>query len=96
MALIIEIKVVPSSGKSDWLIDKSGCLKWFLKSPPEKGEANKELIKALAKQLKVPQQDIEIIGGLTSRKKILKIHVSLTWADILKALEIDQQQVITF
>ena len=43
----------------------------FLKSPPDKGKANKELIKFLAKYLDLSTSEISIIAGHTSREKTL-------------------------
>lgn len=91
MSLTLEIKVVPSSGTQRITIDKAGAIKLFLKSPPEKGLANKELIKFLAKELGVPQDRVEIIGGATTRKKIVKIHVPLSRDQALVALGIAKQ-----
>ena len=92
MALIIEVKVVPSSGRSEWQLNLNGKLKCFLKSAPEKGAANKELIKSLSKQLKIPQMDIEIISGLIERNKKIKIHISLTFATFLEKVGIPELQ----
>jgi len=44
-----------------------------LTSKPEKGKANLELIKKLAKHFKVPSSQIRIVSGLKSRKKIIEI-----------------------
>lgn len=93
MALIIKIKVVPGAGKYTWQLDKNGTLKCFLKSAPEKGAANKELIKSLSKQLKITQQDIEIISGLTDRNKTLKIHTALTETEFLAQVGIQESQM---
>jgi uncharacterized protein len=92
MAFILEIKVVPSSGMQQWKIDASGQLKCYLKSPPEKGLANMELIKAIAKIVKVSQDHIYIMSGLTSRKKVIKINASLTYDQFLGLLGINRQQ----
>lgn len=92
MALIIEVKVVPQSGKSGYELDKKGCLKWHLKSAPEKGLANKELVRALSKELKIPQNDIEIVGGLTSRNKKIKIHTALTFEQFCQKLGLSYQE----
>lgn len=92
MALIIEIKVTPQSGKSCFELDKQGVLRGFLKSAPEKGAANKELIKLLSKKLKIPQNDIEIISGLTIRKKKIKIHKSLTFEQFCDKFELSYQK----
>ncbi len=40
---------------------------------PEKGKANKALIKLLAKKLRLPKSAIQIIAGHQSRDKILLI-----------------------
>ena len=95
MALVISVKVVPSSGKSAWQQDKNGQLKCFLKSAPEKGAANKELIKTLSKLLKVPQQDIEIVSGLIDRRKNIKIHTALTLEEFLQKIGVDNQLRLT-
>ena len=92
MALIIEIKVTPQSGKACVEIDKQGVLRSFLKSAPEKGAANKELIKLLSKELKVPQNDIEIIAGLTVKKKKIKIHKALTFEQFCDKLGLSYQK----
>lgn len=84
--MIIEVKVVPSSGKNKWVIDKSGQLKCYLKSPPERGLANNELIRLIAQMLKIPQQSVIIISGLTSKKKRIEIKAqSVQYADFLAA-----------
>lgn len=92
MALIIEIKVTPQSGRSCFELDRKGDLKCFLKSAPEKGAANKELIKLLSKKLKIPQNDLDIIAGLTVRKKRIKIHVALTFEQFYDKLGLSYQQ----
>ena len=91
MALIIQVKVVPSSGRSNWAIDKSGILKAHLKSPAQKGLANEELVKIIAKALRVPQREVTIISGANSRTKRIKINAELGYDQILNALGIEQQ-----
>jgi len=91
MAFIFNVKVVPSSGRNKWTIDASGRLKCFLKNPPEKGLANKELIKLVAKVVGVPKADVEIISGATSRNKKIKIFAELTLDDFLAKLGLDKQ-----
>ena len=91
MAISIDIKVIPQSGKFQFQLDSSGLIKCYLISPPEDGKANKELVKGLAKMLKLPQQDIEIIVGLAHRKKTITIHASLTLEDIYNALDLIYQ-----
>ena len=44
-----------------------------LTSKPEKGKANLELIKKLAKYFKVPSSHVRIVSGLKSKRKIVEI-----------------------
>lgn len=53
---------------------EDGTLKMNVTSAPEKGKANKEIIKFLSKELGVPKNSIEIISGETSPKKMIKIR----------------------
>lgn len=85
-SLIIEMKVVPSSGKSALVLDKSGRLKAFLKSPPEDGKANKELCKLLAQSLGCTQSAVTIIAGATSRNKKILLEIPLSFDEMLSKL----------
>ena len=91
MALIVEIKVVPGSGNPRCILDKSGMLKCYLKNPPEKGKANQELIKLIAKAVGVPNDKVAIVTGLASRSKRLKIEQNLTFDALLECLGIQRQ-----
>jgi len=92
MALLCTIKVIPSSGRNAWVLDKSGTLKCYLKSPPEKGKANKELIKLIADVLSLAQHKITLMSGLTSRVKRVKIDLDITFEQLLEKLKIEYQQ----
>lgn len=41
--------------------------------PPEKGKANKRIVELMAKELGIKKQDIKIVSGGTSSRKILEI-----------------------
>ncbi len=94
MPLVLIIKVIPNAGKQQFFCDKSGSLKCHLKSVPEQGKANQELIKLLSKALSLPQHDIEIIQGATQRTKKLKIATSKALADVLPLLGIELQTTL--
>ncbi len=91
MALVIQVKVVPSSGRNQYRLDKSGQLKIYLKSPPERGKANHELVSLLAKELRLPLSAIAIVSGHTDPKKRLKVETSLTFEQLLEKLGIHTQ-----
>jgi uncharacterized protein len=92
MPLMIELKVIPSAGRIAWILDKSGQLKCYLKSPPEKGKANAELIKLIAKAVGISQDRVIIVAGATDRKKRIKIEAAINFDQLLSFLSIDRQQ----
>lgn len=69
----LSIKVVPKSSTTAIVGVEGGELKIRVAAPPEDGKANKELIRFLSKVFKVPQRDIQLIKGETSRHKVLLI-----------------------
>lgn len=84
--MIITVKVVPSAGKQQLIVDKSGQLKCYVKSAAEKNLANNELIAVLAAALRCSKHDIEIMTGLTSRLKRVRVPVSGSFNDLLEKL----------
>jgi uncharacterized protein (TIGR00251 family) len=94
MSIILEVKVIPQSGKQALQIDKSGQLKCYLKSPPEGGKANEELIKFMSKKLSITQDSFFILQGVTARKKLLKIDIDCTREELLGKLGVDYQKTI--
>ena len=65
---LIQLRIVPNSSKNE-LIFEENRIKVKIKSIPEDGKANSELIKFFKKNgLK-----IEILKGLKSREKFIKI-----------------------
>lgn len=93
MPLTITVKVVPNSGKNHCILDKSGKLKWYLKSVPEKGKANAELIKSVAQAANIPQTAVTIIAGATARSKTLKLDVDYSFETLLQLLGLNYTQL---
>ena len=59
---------------SDGRIEVSGDeIAVSIKSPPERGKANRELIKKLAEHFGVAESRVRIISGTTSRKKLVDV-----------------------
>lgn len=75
MAVVLEIKVIPNSKQQGFESEVSGRIKCRLKSKPEGGKANVELIKLLSKLLGVSTDCFKILRGATSRNKMIKIDV---------------------
>lgn len=85
--LIIQVKVVPHSGRQEFQVDKNGTLKCFLKSAPERGKANMELMKLVAQRLKIPQYQVQLISGQTTRLKVLRIFTLLSYEEFLERIK---------
>ncbi len=78
---VLTVKLTPKASKNEiqgWQDDGQGgnILKVSVTAIPEKGKANRALIKLLAKKLKLPASSISIISGETSRIKKVKIDAS--------------------
>lgn len=72
--LYLRIRVNPKSatqGFQESLAD--GTLKIRLRSAPEKGEANAELVDFLAKSFDIPCEKLHIVSGQHDRTKLVKI-----------------------
>ena len=66
---LIKIKVIPNSSREE-LKEEKGSYRLYLKARPEKGKANREIIKFFKKNLGLK---VEIKSGEKSREKVLKI-----------------------
>jgi len=44
-----------------------------IRSPPEKGKANAELIEKIARHFGVPKSGVRIVSGKLSKKKIVEV-----------------------
>lgn len=91
MSLIIDLKVVPNAKMSKIILDKSGLIVVYVKSPPVDGKANKEVLKSFAKAIDINQSEITLVSGLTSKRKKIKIHKPLTIKDVMLKLGFDIQ-----
>ena len=74
MTFKIKIKVTPNSIRDEipgYLGED--ILKIKIKAKPIKGKANTYLLRYLSKELKIPQKNLSIVKGKTSRIKILEV-----------------------
>ncbi len=69
----IKIKVKPRSKESK-VVEADDFLKVFVKSPPEGGKANEEVIELISKYFGVKKSSIRIVSGFKSREKIVEIE----------------------
>jgi len=83
----LHTKIKPNS-KNQRIIDNNDYLIIFLRSKPVKNKANNELINLLKKTLNISPNQIKIISGLKSSRKIIKLTYteSVNEEDIIKKL----------
>lgn len=83
--MYLQVKVIPKARKTEfieWLKeDGSDTAKIKLKAAPEKGAANKDLLHFLAKSCHLKKEDVKIISGHTSTRKLIKLpeQTKLPW-----------------
>lgn len=70
----IAIKVMPRSFKTEFVGIESGRMKIKCNSPALKGKANNEVIGFLAEILRLPKNLLEIVNGVRSHHKVIKIY----------------------
>ncbi len=90
MPIIVEIKVVPSSGRIGCKLEGSR-LKCYLKAAPEKGKANDELVRYLAKKLGLKGAQVRLVSGATSKLKRIQIDYEISFEEICSRLGIEKQ-----
>ena len=72
--VVFQVKIHPSASKNEIkeiLEDKT--VKINIAAPPEKGKANRELVKFLAQQLGVEKNNVTLISGETSPQKRIRV-----------------------
>lgn len=69
----IRVRVQPNARSSEVLGFREGVLRLRVSAPPREGRANRALIELLSEALKVPQSNVRILRGHTSREKLVAI-----------------------
>ena len=71
--VIIPVKVVPGGTRSRIACVWDRALKINIAAQPEKGKANKQLVRFLAKLLDRPRTSITIVTGMHNTRKLIQI-----------------------
>jgi len=80
------VRVIPRAKKNETVGVQEGALRIRLTAPPVEGAANKALIDFLAQKLGVRRRQVEIISGVKSRSKVIRIS-GLSPAEVRRRLE---------
>lgn len=82
--VILQLRIVTRASRSEVAEVVQDELKVRLQAPPVDGKANKELIRLLSRQLRVPAGNVAIISGQTGRHK--RVAIAGLAADRVHAL----------
>lgn len=73
--LTFNVKAVPRASRSEVVsMTLDGAMKVRVAAVPDKGQANEELREVLAKWFKVAKNNVELLRGETSQRKVLRIR----------------------
>lgn len=70
----IPVYVTPGSSTEKLSGERDGALKAYVNASPEKGKANKAVLKLLAKTFGVPKSSVRLVAGEKSRSKSVLIQ----------------------
>ena len=73
-AVRFPVRVQPRAARSEVAGMYGESLRVRLNAPPVDGAANEELIELLAERLGVARRDVSIVGGATSRSKVVEVR----------------------
>lgn len=68
------VRVTPRAKQNKVQRQPDGSLKVYVTAPPEDGRANEAVVDTIAEWLGVKRRDVEIIHGVTSRDKVVRVR----------------------
>lgn len=71
--VIFSVHIQPRAAKNEVVGVHGGAVKVRLTAPPVEGAANELLVRFLAERLGVPRGRVRLLGGQTSRDKLLRV-----------------------
>lgn len=71
---VLEVKVHPNRSPTRFRGERGGRLAFDVGAPPDKGKANDELVRFLAKALGLRREDVEIVSGHASPQKRVRVR----------------------
>ena len=82
---VIEFKVTPKASTTEFADLKAEVIRVRVSAPPEKGKANKELIRFIAKRLGIPKTTVVLLSGKISRRKRIQVN-GIGWEQVMRTL----------
>ena len=84
--LMLTLHIQPGARKTEVVGQHGDALKIRLAAPPVDGKANAALVAFIAAKVSVGKTAVEVVGGLTSRAKRVRIRCKLDKALVAQAL----------
>lgn len=72
-ALLLPLRVRPRAGREGFPGLRAGRLLVAIREAPERGRANEAVLRLLSKALGLPRAALSLLGGATSRDKLVRI-----------------------
>jgi len=69
----LALRVQPRSSKNEIAGERAGALLVRVTAPPVDGKANAAVRRLIAKRLGVPARRVSIVGGVSSREKLVEV-----------------------
>jgi uncharacterized protein len=73
-AITFAVRVVARASRTCVAGEQEGALRVRVAAPPVEGAANAELTRFIAKALRLPTRDVEIVSGHTSKMKVVRVR----------------------
>jgi uncharacterized protein (TIGR00251 family) len=73
-AITFAVRVVTRASRTEIAGEHDGALRVRVAAPPVEGAANEELTRFFAKLLDVAKRDVEIVAGLASKNKVVRVR----------------------
>jgi uncharacterized protein (TIGR00251 family) len=74
--VILALEVSPASGKAGFITGYDPwrkSIRCAVRSPPERGKANREVVESLACAFGIPVASVQILSGVTQSRKRIRI-----------------------
>eukprot|EP00049_Salpingoeca_infusionum_P010322 m.175532 g.175532 ORF g.175532 m.175532 type:complete len:103 (-) comp14614_c0_seq2:68-376(-) len=76
-AVKVQVKVIPNASSTEFCSSHlEDALRIRVNAPPDKGKANSELVKFMARHFGVSKSDVQILRGESSRSKEVRLAMS--------------------
>ena len=72
-SIVFKVQVVPRASRSEIVGEHNGALRVRVAAAPVDGAANEELVKVLARALRVPRSAVAITAGHSAKLKTVRV-----------------------